>query len=518
MPLVQFTPLVSVVSPSFWTALSQLKLHEYQLSDELIPVRATYAPARAVRESTTGQALGSGSRVRLESSGLDVRADEQGAQMYATYLRSTASAQMCGFVKNFNTLQEFQRADKAAYFQRVADHLWDEIANGTTDHPNQFLLLTYADLKAYKYYYWFAFPALLTTAPGWHVRADDEPWQPAVNALGAETYAAIADALAHAPPCVAGWVDPGAPSQLYPLRHGAQLQDALLVFIDPSQHTHAPGWPLRNILTLVHVYLQRTEVRVLCWKDPLGAATAAPLSVVATLVLPDPAPHETAPSVVWQGRDTRLVPRATDSSKPDAVGWERNAQGRLLPKMVSLGDMFDPYQLAERAVDLNLQLMRWRVAPDLALDMIQSVEPLLIGAGTLGCHVARTLLGWGVRRMTLVDSQRVAYSNPVRQPLYEFSDCLDGGRPKALAAAEALRRVFPGVHARGVELAVPMPGHPVPSALYDATAAAIDTLDALVRQHDVVFVLTDSRESRWLPTVLGAVYNKVCAPADAARH
>ena len=85
-------------------------------------------------------------------------------------------------------------------------------------------------------------------------------------------------------------------------------------------------------------------------------------------------------------------------------------------------------------------------------------------AGTLGCAVARTLLGWGVRRITLVDCGRVSYSNPARQSLYDFADCLDGGAPKAPAAAAALRRVFPGVHSRGLELAVPMPGHPLPAS------------------------------------------------------
>ena len=78
--------------------------------------------------------------------------------------------------------------------------------------------------------------------------------------------------------------------------------------------------------------------------------------------------------------------------------------------------------------------------------------------------MARTLLGWGVRRITLVDCGRVSYSNPARQSLYDFADCADGGAPKAPAAAAALRRVFPGVHARGLELAVPMPGHPLPAS------------------------------------------------------
>ena len=53
-----------------------------------------------------------------------------------------------------------------------------------------------------------------------------------------------------------------------------------------------------------------------------------------------------------------------------------------------------------------------------------------LGAGTLGCNIARCLLGWGVEHITFVDNGRVSFSNPVRQPLFEFSDCVDGGKPK----------------------------------------------------------------------------------------
>ncbi len=117
-------------------------------------------------------------------------------------------------------------------------------------------------------------------------------------------------------------------------------------------------------------------------------------------------------------------------------------------------------------------------------------------SGTLGCHVARALLGWGVRNITFIDSGRVSHSNPVRQSLYEFADCLEGGKPKAVTAAAAVLRIFPDCNVRGLEVAIPMPGHPIPPSMEDVTRRALETLAAEVDQCDVVFLLTDSREAR----------------------
>ena len=51
---------------------------------------------------------------------------------------------------------------------------------------------------------------------------------------------------------------------------------------------------------------------------------------------------------------------------------------------------------------------------------------------------------------------------------------------------------------------VPMPGHPVAVAEEAGVRADAEALEALVRRHDCVFLLMDTRESRWLPTLLCA--------------
>ena len=198
-----------------------------------------------------------------------------------------------------------------------------------------------------------------------------------------------------------------------------------------------------------------------------------------------------------------------------AVGFQLDECGRAAPRLLRLnGGAGSPASLAvqaeeaaEAASRLNLDLMRWRALPELEPARAAALRVLLLGAGTLGCHLSRALLAWGVRAITLVDGGRVSLSSPVRQPLYEHADAAGGGRWKAEAAAAALRRICPSAETAGVVLEIPSPGRPAPppgSAAAAAQAAAVAQLDELVSSHDVVFLLTDTRESRWLPTVFAA--------------
>ena len=60
-------------------------------------------------------------------------------------------------------------------------------------------------------------------------------------------------------------------------------------------------------------------------------------------------------------------------------------------------------------------------------------------------------------------------------------------------------------------MSIPMPGHPVDFSAATLAQAQkdVEQLEKLVSQHDVVFLLMDTRESRWLPTVVAASQRKV---------
>ena len=176
--------------------------------------------------------------------------------------------------------------------------------------------------------------------------------------------------------------------------------------------------------------------------------------------------------------------------------------------------------------------MYHHVYEHLTLTLTHITLYIYIGAGTLGCSVARTLLGWGITNITFVDNGRVSYSNPARQCLFDFEDAKEN-RYKALAAATQLIRVCPYVKARGIVMNIPMPGHHFNATLneseineykdkfdsnwvYEDGAAdknPVAALDDLVRNHDCVFSLLDSREGRWLPTLLCSVHNTLMITA-----
>lgn len=131
-----------------------------------------------------------------------------------------------------------------------------------------------------------------------------------------------------------------------------------------------------------------------------------------------------------------------DLSKIEIDNEKKLAQP-IKVRELDLKSFMDERELNRNAVDLNIKLMKWRMLPRLDIPKIQSRKCLLFGAGTLGCQLARNLIGWGVKHISFIDYSNVSYSNPVRQSLYEYEDSLKGGRPKAVVAAEKLKKIYP---------------------------------------------------------------------------
>lgn len=65
-----------------------------------------------------------------------------------------------GQLQNFNTLAGFKAADRDALMRHSAAKLWQNIKSGEAEkYPAllvSFLLLSHAELKSYKFFYWFA--------------------------------------------------------------------------------------------------------------------------------------------------------------------------------------------------------------------------------------------------------------------------------------------------------------------------------------------------------------------------
>ena len=83
---------------------------------------------------------------------------------------------------------------------------------------------------------------------------------------------------------------------------------------------------------------------------------------------------------------------------------------------------------------------------------------------------------------------QVSYSNPVRQSLFTFEDCQKGGRDKAVAAADALKKIFPAVTAKGYSLTIPMPAHPLSSSTEADVREQYCQLEELIKRYKNVHI------------------------------
>lgn len=484
--VLKFVPFASTVESSFWVRYCQEKLDTIKLSEDAVSISASYG-------------IESPPRLQLQESSLQKEE-----------LKKNEVIHMSGSIMGYNTVESFQSVDKN---QLLRDWFTPLVQKGDSALLNSFLLLTYADLKNHKVLYWFAIPALI---PAGSIRATNQEWlSEAWTEQELQDFLVKVDSMRFCeqtcPPFFIATRNECLPLNQESWQRLSNDENVCVGFFDPAsyskdQHVKSlpMGWPMRNLVAYMslHLDLGGQSVRILSYRPQH-------LRRIYPDTPRDPPALDTDKSLLV----TVVVPPKENylyDTQYKVVGWELNARSKPGPRWVNLRPLLDEKHLAVQAADLNLKLMKWRMIPSLDIQMLQSLKVLIIGAGTLGCSVSRVLLGWGVRNITFVDNGKVSYSNPVRQNLFSLADCKDeetgAGRPKAVAAADALHSIAADVDSHGVVLSIPMPGHVESDR--DATQESVLQMDEMVHNCDVVFLLTDTRESRWLPTVMAAAHNK----------
>ncbi|KAG7300190.1 hypothetical protein JYU34_015739 [Plutella xylostella] len=475
--IIQYVPFMSFVHPSFWHTLTEMKLDVDKLNESTKQIFGRFS----YRDDINAV---------FEVDGTSFNSSPEIEQLYEN---------VTGTIVNKNTVEEFKSIDKASLLNSMGEMIWANVKNKTwIDKPNillNFFILSFADLKKFHYYYWFAFPApsqptvYLKERSKIDAHFDKKQVEQLIQQhksleLAQKSFFIVVCSQEGLIIKTIGEVLDK--NEIVQSEIKENLSEMYFGFLDPSNGEN-PGWTLRLYVAALLEHcpsLRNTALNMLGLRFNIGGVEN---SYVFTLRVPEDV--KSTESAGW-------------------VGWERNDRGNFGPKLANMSASMDPIKLADTSSDLNIKLMKWRLVPDLNVNVMKETKCLLLGAGTLGCHVARDLLAWGFRHITFVDSGAVSHSNPTRQVLFTFRDAASG-KGKAFAAATSLKEILPTVHSEGIRLHIPMPGHPVGASMREETVANIEKLTQAIESHDVIFLLLDTREARWLPTLIAAHFGKI---------
>ncbi|KAJ2823178.1 Autophagy protein 7, partial [Coemansia erecta] len=334
---LHFEAFSSTVEPEFWSGLAHHKLHSARLDTTRALVRGEFSGGRrhAVRGSNLGEAaqrLAVPARLRINQDISDTLQDSEQKQRP----RRSGVVSVDGHLFNTNTIEEFKKYDKGELLRNTGAEILDAVRSGrATQDPEllwPFLLLSFADLKKYHFYHWFAFPAVTADPPD----TVAEPPVPLKSLVARSSdMAYLLSELAGSSACLQGaFVARYYSSEsARPWRIGSlsdwdevcddKLEDGglpMIGFVDPSSHSTRPGWPLRNLLTwLRHCHPEVATARVLCFRD---TALLAGRPVDSALL------EEQCESIVL---GVSVTPAASLADECQVSGWERNEKQRLVP-------------------------------------------------------------------------------------------------------------------------------------------------------------------------------------------
>lgn len=449
-----FVPFKTYLDTAFWREVNKRKLHDWKLDESAQPIHSQLSLC-----DTTGD------HCRLSLS----------HESFNSSSGSSTERSISGNLLLYNTRESFQAAATIKNMEELmkaeAVKIWEAITTKSwLQNPqliSTFFIIAFADLKKFHYIYKTCVPAL---------KYPKDPTQKItpLSDLSADE-ASLLEYYKKTSSSVFLFSKTSKKiSGIEELEGQTDPDDHIIVVADPCPDPSRAGVLVKNVLAAVaHLHSNWNHCHV------ISLRTSGSIGI----------------KYKWNesGEAQTTVPKCS--------GWEQHYS-------VDLSKQFDPKIMMEEAVNLNLSLIKWRLNPDLKLERFSTLKVLILGAGTIGCNLARGLVGWGVRNISFVDNSTVSYSNPVRQSLSKFEDARLG-RGKAETAVDALKEIFPSVQASGYKLTVPMPGHTIDKKDEAQLEKEVQQLEDLVKSHDVVFLALDSREARWLPTVLASKHGKI---------
>lgn len=451
--MATFVPFKTFLDTAFWKQVNKKKLQDWKLDESPIAVSSQLS-LYDTKGNTCVLSLSHDSFTSPPENSKDLT--------------------FSGRLLLFNTTESFKAAastnSREELIEDDAAKIWDAIKSRSwLQDPrllNTFSIIAFADLKKFQYIHKTCVPALLYPK---NIQQELIP-------ITADESSLFAYHEKTSSPVFLFSKISQEILELSNLEKHENPDEIIIVIADPCPISTSAGWLARNVLAgVAHLRPSWTY----CHMISLRSSGSIELKFS------------------WSDTSSE----ESKSSVPRSSGWETHYT-------TDLKKLFDPKILMEESVDLNLNLIKWRLNPDLELERYSKLKVLILGAGTIGCNLARGILPWGVRHISFVDNSSVSYSNPVRQSLSEFEDARLG-RGKAETAVAALKRIFPSVQATAHQLTVPMPGHTIERKDEGQLEKDVEQLEQLVKEHDVIFLALDSREARWLPTVLACKHKKI---------
>lgn len=435
---------------SFWSKYSELKLNEYKL-DTLPKELIGYYN----NKSKNGKNF--------------LNIDSESFGLINTQLNEN---NIYGTLHHTNTLHEYKSINYNKLIIDEADkikELIDKKDYSNINKFNRFIVLLYADLKTNKFTYWFGFPSF---------KLSNKMSFTSCSLITSDKLKKQLSELENQF-SIAKIVNNEIININVLSNENIFDDDSSLIFRDSSPDVSKLSWTLRNILIALVTNNNIKKLNIISIKNDSKVFVSTTMTVNNELL---------------------------DFTK--IVGWEKNNFGKATPRTIDLSSTMNPLILVKNSADLNLKLMKWRQWQTIDLEVISKQKCLLLGAGTLGCSVARGLLAWGITKITFLDNGRVSYSNPLRQNLFNYEDSTKRNF-KAEAAACNMKNIYPLCEPKSYVNSIPMPGHYVKEESTQITKD-IELLYKLIEENDVIFLLTDSRESRYLPILFSTYQKKLC--------